>query len=103
MKPVKNIGLPELTSEQVEELCSIAEEAARKHVLSKISIKKIETLGISAEVKGEKPLTLSVEVNISPSLEIENSYIQKLAEEAVKEAFASAEKYLKELKCRSHK
>ena len=30
-------GIPELTTEQIETLCSTAEDAARKYVLSKIT------------------------------------------------------------------
>jgi len=98
---VEDIGLPELTSEQTEELCSIAEEAARKYVLSKIAIKKLESLNVSVEVEGDKPLKLSVEVDIELSPQVENINVQELANQAVREAFTSAEKYLKELKCHS--
>ena len=101
---MEELGLPDLTSEQVEQLCSTAEEAARKHVLRRISSKKIETLNISAEADGTKPLTLAVDVDIqllSPQAEAID--VQKLADEAVKEAFASAEKYLRELACPTRK
>lgn len=98
---MEDIGLPELTSEQTEELCSIAEEAARKYVLSKIAIKKLESLNVSVEVEGDKPLKLSVEVDIELSPQVENINVQELANQAVREAFTSAEKYLKELKCHS--
>jgi len=93
-----------LTSEQVEQLCSTAEESARKYVLRRISSKKIETLNISVEADGTKPLTLAVDVDIqllSPQAEAID--VQKLADEAVKEAFASAEKYLRELACPTRK
>jgi len=39
---VEEIGIPELTSEEIEELCSIAEKAAREYVLSKVPPKRIE-------------------------------------------------------------
>jgi hypothetical protein len=60
VKMVENIGLPKLTSEQIEELCSLAEGAAKKHVLSKVALKELEALNISAEVEGEKPVTLQL-------------------------------------------
>jgi hypothetical protein len=103
VKKVENTGLPELTSDQTEKLCLIAEQAARKHVHSKIRTKDLETLNISAGVKGEKPLTLSVEVDITLTPQITDIDTKELAKKAVKKAFASAEKYLKELKCRSQK
>jgi hypothetical protein len=100
---LEEIGLPELTPEQVEELCSIAEEAAREYVLSKVPPKHVETLNISVETDGEKPLTLTVDVEIVLSPLMQKYDVQRLADEAVKEAFKSAEKYLRELKCRLQK
>lgn len=100
---MEELGLPELNSEQIEELCSIAEEAARKHILSKVSQKKIETLNVSAETEGTKPMTLTVEVDISLSPSMKDFDIEKLANEAVKEAFRSAENYLRKLTCHSQK
>lgn len=100
---MEEIGLPELTPEQVEELCSIAEEAAREYVLSKVPPKRVETLNISVEIDGEKPLTLTVDVEIVLSPLMQEYDVQRLADEAVKEAFRSADKYLRELKCRLQK
>ena len=100
---MEEIGLPELTPEQVEELCSIAEDAAREYVLSKVPPKHVETLNISVETDGEKPLTLTVDVEIVLSPLMQEYDVQRLADEAVKEAFKSAEKYLRELKCRLQK
>lgn len=96
-------ALPELTSEQIEELCLEAEKAAREYVLSKVPSKRIETLNISIETEATKPLTLTVEVEISLSSLMKDFDVQKLADEAMKEAFTSAEKYLRELKCHSKK
>jgi hypothetical protein len=100
---LEDIGLPELTPEQVEELCSKSEEAAREYILSKVPPKRVETLNISVETEGEKPLTLTIDVEIVLSPLMLEYDVQKLADEAVKEAFKSAEKYLRELKCRLQK
>jgi hypothetical protein len=96
---VEQLGLPDLTSGQVEQLCSTAEEAARKHVLRRVPSKMVETLNISAEVDDVKPIRLAVEIDIRLSRRAGSFNVQKLADEAVKEAFASAEKYLRELAC----
>lgn len=100
---MENLGLPELTSEQIEEICSIAEAAAKRHVLSKIPSKKIEELNISAEAEGARPIRLAVEVDIVLKPEITGFDVKKLASEAVREAFTSAEKHLRELACHSQK
>jgi len=97
------LGLPELTSEQIEELCLIAEKAAREHILSRVASKKIETLDISAEVDGTKPVELKVDVAVTLSPSMKDFDVQKLVDEAVKEAFISAEKQLREIACLSQK
>ncbi len=98
---MEELGIPELTSEQIEEICTIAEEKARKHVISKVSAKQIERLNISAEIEGIKPAKLTIDVDIDLSTSVKNFDAQKLADEAVKEAFKAAEKYLRELTCHS--
>jgi len=100
---VEEIGIPELTSEEIEELCSIAEKAAREYVLSKVPPKRIDVLNVSVEAEGTKPVTLTIEVDISLSPLMKNFDAQKLANEAVKKAHASAEEYVRELKRRSQK
>lgn len=100
---MEELGIPELTSEQIEELCSIAEEAARKHVLSKIPKKRIEILNISIEAEGTNPVTLTIDVEITLSPIMKNYNVQRLVDEATRNAFTVAEKYLRELKCHSQK
>jgi hypothetical protein len=97
------IGIPELKSEQIEELCSIVEKTARQYVISKVSPKRIEALNISVETEGTKPVRLTVDVDVSLSPLMKNFNVQKLVDEAIKEAFTSAENYLRELKCHSKK
>jgi len=102
---LEELGLPELTPEQIEELCSMVEETAREYILSKVPPKRVETLNISADVEAEngKPLTLTVEVELVLSPIMGTFDAQRLADEAVKESFATAERYLRELKCRLQK
>lgn len=98
---MEELGIPELNSQQIEELCSIVEETARKYVLSQVSAKRVEELNITVETEGTKPVTLTVDVDIVLSPLMKNFDAQNLADEAVKEAFAAAENYLRELKCHS--
>lgn len=100
---MEELGIPELNSEQNENLCSIVEKTAREYILAKVSSKRIETLNISVETEGAKPVKLTVDVDISLSPLMKNFNVQKLADEAVKKAFNSAENYLKELACHSKK
>jgi hypothetical protein len=100
---METLGIPELTSEQIEELCLIAEKAARDHVLLRVSSKNIETLDISAEAEGTKPVDLKIDVAVTLSPSIRDFDVQRLADEAVREAFSCAEKHLRELACHSQK
>jgi hypothetical protein len=100
---VEELGIPELTSKQIEELCSTADEAARKCILSKVPQKRIEILNISVEAEGTKPVTLAIDVDIALSPIMKDFDVKKLVDETLKEAFAAAEKYLRELKCHSQK
>lgn len=95
--------MPELSTEQVEQLCMIAETAAKRLVLSRVPAKKIETLNISAEATGAKPFNLAVEVELVLSPEMEGFNVKELSNEAVTQAFISAEKFLRDLACHSQK
>jgi hypothetical protein len=97
------LEIPELTSEQTDSLCLIVEDAAREYIVSKVPFKKIEKLDISVETEGAKPVTLKVDVAIELVPSLKNVDPQKLADEAVKKAFISAEKYLREVACHSKK
>ncbi len=92
------LGIPELTTEQIEMLCTTAEDAARKHILAKVPSKMVERLDISVEAEGAKPLNLTVEVELALSPQAENIDADALADEAVKEALEASEKYLRKLK-----
>ena len=98
-----DLGIPDLTSEQIERLCLIAEEAARKHVLSKVSKKSVERLDVCSEVEGTKALRLEISVDVDLSPRLGDFNVQELVNEAVGAGFKSAENYLRELACRSQR
>jgi hypothetical protein len=98
---VKELNIPVLTTEQIEELCLTVEKAAREYVLLKVPPKKIQELNISVETEGAKPIQLNVEVELVLSPLMKKVHVEKIVDEAVKEAFVSAEKLLRDLKCRS--
>ncbi len=96
-------GIPELTLEQVEELCERAEQAARKHVLSQVPASRIATLDLTVDTEGTKPLTVNVDVKVVLSPLMKDFDVEALTKEATKRAFAHIEEYLRELKCKSTK
>jgi len=97
---LEEIGIPELTHEQVEELCEVAEGAAREYILSKIPLHRIPVLNITVETEGTRPVTVNVDVEITLSPLLKNYDVEKLANEATKRAFTSVERYLRGLACK---
>jgi hypothetical protein len=98
VKRVEELGIPDLTTEQIETLCSTAEDAARKHVLSRVPSKMVETLNISVEADGTKPVNLTVEIDLAVSPKMNNFDADALAKEAIKEALQASENYLRKLR-----
>ena len=92
---VEDIGLPDLSNQQIEEICSRAEDAAREYVFSKFNKKLIEKLDIIVEANGMNPLRLNVEVNlvlVSGQKDLDSN---KIASEAVQEAFKASERMMR--------
>jgi hypothetical protein len=94
---VERLGIPELTTEQIEALCSTAENAARKYFLSKVPQKMVEKLNISVEADGAKPVNLTVEIDAALSPQMKDFDLDTLVGEAVKEALNASENYLRKL------
>ena len=92
-----DLGIPELTDEQIEAVSRAAESAARKHIFSKISQKLVEKLDIIVEAEGAKPVSFAVEVNLALLNKAKGEDEKALAKEAVKEAFKAIENYLRKL------
>ena len=93
-----DLGIPELTIEQIEALCSNAENAARKYILSKVPLKMVEKINISVEAEGTKPLNLTVDMDLALVQKEKDIDLKKLVDEAVKEALKASENYLRKLK-----
>lgn len=100
---MEEIGLPELAPEQEEEICILAEKAAREHILSKVPSRKITTLDITVEITGHKPITISVETEIQLLPSMKNHDTEQLAKEATQKAMQAADKYVREITCKSTK
>jgi len=100
---VEELGIPDLTTEQIEMLCATAENAARKHILSEVPAKMVEKLDISVEAIGTKPVNITVEIGLALSPKMKDFDADKLVNEAVKEAYKASENYLRKLACHSQK
>jgi len=100
---LEEIGIPKLTSTQVNELCEIGENAARDYITSKISPRKISSLDITIEVEGTKPITVDIDIEIVLSPLMRDYDAKALVNEAKQEAFNAIEEYLRKIACKSKK
>ena len=100
---MEEIGIPELTLEQVAELCERAEQAARDYVLSKVSNSRIVTLDVTVDAEGKKPVTANVDVAVVLSPLMKDFDVEALTKEATKRAFVNIEEYLREITCKPKK
>ena len=92
------LGIPELSTEQIETLCATAENAARKHVLSKVSPKMVDRLDISVEAEGLKPMAVTVEIDLELLPEIKDFDAEALVKEATNAAHKAVENFLRKVK-----
>jgi len=91
------LGLPELSTVQVENLCETAEDAARKYIYAKINSKLIDRLDITVEAQGTKPLDLSVEITLTLNEAVKDVDTNTLVNEAVAQAHLVSETFLRKL------
>ena len=86
-----------MTPEQIENMCDVAEKAARKHILLKVPLQRISDIDITIDIEGFKPITVNVDLKITLSPLMKDYDVQKLANEANKKAFLAIEKDLSKL------
>jgi len=83
------------TEDEIEAICVAAQEAARGHLLSKVSLKRVSDLDVTVEAEGDKPLILYVDVAVE--LEEGDEDMSPLVDEATEIAFSAAEAKTREL------
>ncbi|MEA2089817.1 MAG: DUF3194 domain-containing protein [Thermoproteota archaeon] len=100
---MEEIGIPKLSLEQIATLCEIAERAARIYILSKVPSRRISTLNITVETGGAKPVSVTMDVEVTLSPLMKNYDVEKLVSKAKEKAFSSVKKHLEKLACKSKK
>jgi hypothetical protein len=91
----RRTSLSSLTYEELEKICDVAEEAARKYITSKVPKDGILDLTISVDLESLESLNVNVDVEIRLSPLYGNVNVKELAKGSVKAAFEAIEKYLK--------
>lgn len=87
-----------LTYDELEKICTVAEEAARKYIFSKVSKEYVSDLHISVDLEGQDTLNVSVEVEIKLSPLCRKVNVQEIADGSVRAAFEAIEKCLNEIR-----
>jgi hypothetical protein len=80
---VGDLSIPDLAQQQIEELCAVAEAAARKHVLSQVPRVKTEKPNISVEAEGTRPMGWEIDADVGLSHIMKNFDVQQLVNETV--------------------
>ena len=93
------VGIPPLSYDQLERICEIAEEAARKHLMLKVPKNLISNFMITVETEEIGGVTISIDVEITLLSTLRNLDPEKLTKESVEAAFRSIERFLGEIKC----
>jgi hypothetical protein len=83
------------TEDEIEQMCLAAQEAARNHLMSKVSLKRIDDLDVTVEAIGDKPLMLYIDVAIELTSGDED--LGPLVDGATDSAFSAAEAKAREL------
>jgi hypothetical protein len=92
------LGIPELSTEQIELLSQTVEEAAKRYVLGKVSAKDLDRLDIAVEVDGAKPVNVTVEIDLQLTQNAKGVNAEALVKAAVAEAHKATETFLRKLK-----
>lgn len=100
---MEEIGLSELTVEQLERLCEIGEKAARGYVLSKVPKSRISNLDVTVTTEGSKPVNVNIEVELELSPLMKDFNVNALTKESIERGFAAIEELLREISCKSTK
>ncbi|MHA1298783.1 MAG: DUF3194 domain-containing protein [Candidatus Helarchaeota archaeon] len=89
------IGLPTLNEEQLERLCEVADNEIKKFIFSKVAKSKVTVLENSIEINHENDICkIDIELNLEIQ-SLDNSEVEKLANETIQKAFESIENELK--------
>jgi hypothetical protein len=101
VKVLEEIGLPELSLEQKENLCILVEKVTRNFINSKIPSDEVQTLNIGVEIDGSIPVTVTIDLELVPTSSKKDCYAEQLVNEATRRALREADIRLGEIVCKS--
>lgn len=93
--------IPSLTYEELEKICEIAEEAARRYIFSRVKKEYVSDISILVDLESLESLNVNIEVEVRLSPFCRSVNAKEIAEGSVRAAFETIEKFLKDIRMRS--
>lgn len=101
VSPLSEQLILSLSYEELEKICDLAEEAARKYVMSRVPKEHVSNLLISVDLNGSEALNIHVDVEVRLSPFYKKANAKEIASGSVKAAFKAIEEYLKKIRSKT--
>ena len=98
---LEEMGLPELSLEQKENLCVLVEKAAQDYIKSKTPLGKIQVLDIDVEIEQQGSVTVTVDIELAMDPLMRDRNAEQLVNEATRKALEVADTHLRGVACKS--
>ncbi|WP_457751260.1 DUF3194 domain-containing protein [Thermococcus sp.] len=95
-KGVINIGLPELSEEQLIEVGELAQETIIKHVFDVLNRSDVKDIEVTMRINRDETLDLGIEVYLEVPVFVKVD-VEGLIDEALEKAYEVVEKRLREI------
>ncbi|WP_258084614.1 DUF3194 domain-containing protein [Thermococcus thermotolerans] len=95
-RKVINIGLPELSEEQLIEVGEVAQETIIKHVFDVLNRSDVKDIEVTMRINRNETLDLEVEVYLEVPVFVKVD-VEGLIDDAVEKAYAAVERKLREI------
>jgi len=93
---VINIGLPELSEEQLIEIGELAQGIIIKHVFSELNRSDVKDIEVTTRINRGKTLNLEIEVYLEVPVFVKVD-VERLIDEALEKAYEAVERKLREI------
>jgi len=95
-KGVINIGLPELSEEQLIEVGELAQETIIKHVFDVLNRSDVKDIEVTMRINRDETLDLGIEVYLEVPVFVKVD-VEGLIDEALERAYEAVERRLREI------
>ena len=93
---VINIGLPELSEEQLIEIGELAQGIIIKHVFSELNRSDVKDIEVTTRINRDETLNLEIEVYLEVPVFVKVD-VERLIDEALEKAYDAVERKLREI------